>query len=119
VQEEEVERVLGRLIDSGGLDDERFARRFAEDKRDLAGWGPDRIRGALVARGISEATVASALADDRYEDQLARAVALLQSRDTVVDSESARARALGLLARRGFSAELAYEAIRCLEREAA
>ena len=47
----EVEVAIERLIEAGALDDERFAARFAEDKRELRGWGPERIRGALAARG--------------------------------------------------------------------
>ena len=43
-----------RLIEAGALDDERFARRYAEDKRELRGWGPERIREALAARGVAE-----------------------------------------------------------------
>ena len=46
---------MERLLEAGALDDERFARRFAEDKRELRGWGPDRIAEALRARGVDEA----------------------------------------------------------------
>ena len=44
-----------RLAEAGALDDERFARRFAEDKRELRSWGPERIAEALRARGVEEA----------------------------------------------------------------
>ena len=54
-----------RAPDRGrALDDARFAARFAEDKRELAGWGAERIREALVARGIESADVEAALAAD-------------------------------------------------------
>ena len=35
----------------GALDDERFARRFAEDKRELRGWGPEQYRATLASAG--------------------------------------------------------------------
>ena len=47
----EIEAAVGLLVETGGLDDERFARRFAEDKRELRGWGPERIREALGRAG--------------------------------------------------------------------
>ena len=50
---DEVEAVVVRLTEIGGLDDERFASRYAEDKRELGGWGAERIRAALLARGIA------------------------------------------------------------------
>ena len=52
VAEDEIAEVLERLLEAGAIDDERFARRFAEDKRELRGWGPDRIAEALRARGV-------------------------------------------------------------------
>jgi regulatory protein len=109
--------VVGRLVESGALDDERFARRFAEDKRELAGWGPERISDALRARGIDPAAAEDAAMEEGHEAQLARALGLLRSRAVRVDSEGERARALGLLARRGFPLQLAYAAIRELEAE--
>ena len=47
VEEAEVEEVIALLIEAGAIDDASFARRYAEDKRQLAGWGPDRISAAL------------------------------------------------------------------------
>src|SRR5215218_7593186 len=57
---DEVDAALARLIEAGAIDDERFARRFAEDKRELRGWGPERIRGALAERGLAPALIDAA-----------------------------------------------------------
>jgi regulatory protein len=45
---EEVEGTIGRLTEVGELDDERFARLYAEDMRELRGWGAERSREALA-----------------------------------------------------------------------
>ena len=119
VDEEEVAQVLVRLLESGGLDDERFARSYAEDKRELEGWGPERIRGALLARGLSEELVDAALGAEDEPAQVERAVRVLAQRDARCDSDQARSRALALLARRGYPLEVAYEAVRKHERRAA
>ena len=116
---ERVAAAVDRLIEAGALDDERFARRFAEDKRDLRGWGPDRIREALAARGLDPALVEGALATDGHDEQLERALTLLERRGEAPCDEASRARALAYLARRGYELELAYEAVRACERRAA
>lgn len=116
---DDVEAAVGRLIEGGALDDERFAARFAEDKRELRGWGPDRIREALAARGLERGPIDAALADDDPGAQLDRAIELLERRGEPPTDEAARARALAYLARRGYDSELAYEAVRDFERRAA
>lgn len=108
----EVEAAVGRLIEAGAIDDERFAVRFAEDKRELRGWGPERIRKALAGRGLEPAMIEAALAADGHASQLERALGLLDGRSEAPVDERSRARALAFLARRGYDSELAYEAVR-------
>jgi regulatory protein len=115
----QIEVALGRLTELGELDDERFAQRFAEDKRELSGWGPDRIRETLIARGVEQDLVDQALAADAPDQQVERAVSLLRTRGAPLDDDSERAKALSFLARRGYQLELAYEAVRRHGREAA
>jgi regulatory protein len=114
VEEAEVEEVLEHLLASGALDDARFAARFAEDKRELAGWGGERIRAALAERRVPQAEIQAALAGDRGE--LERAEALVRDRGIDLGDDRGRQRALALLMRRGYDAELAYEAVRRAER---
>jgi regulatory protein len=116
VEEAEIEEVIGLLIEAGAVDDASFARRYAEDKRELAGWGPDRISKALEGRGVAREHVEAALAGEDEDAQLERAVALLGDRGLRCGSEQERERALGLLVRRGYPIELAYEAVRRVER---
>jgi len=119
VEEAEAGEVIGRLIEEGLLDDERFARRFTEDKRDLSGWGPERIREALRDRGVAAELVDSALEGEGEDEQLSRAAVLLAERGLSCDSDAERERALRLLVRRGYALELAYEAVRAAERASA
>jgi regulatory protein len=112
VTEEEVEATLGRLGEIGELDDSRFAQRFAEDKRDLQGWGPERIGGVLARRGIAPELIERAVAGEGTQDQVARAASLLARRGDRADDDRSRARALAYLTRRGYSYDVAYEAVR-------
>ena len=104
--------VLERLAEIGELDDRRFALAYAADKRELRGWGPDRIRSALAERGIDRALAAEAAEAESHAEQADRAAELLAERGEQLADDAARGRALAYLARRGFGSEVAYEAVR-------
>jgi regulatory protein len=119
IAEDEADAVIAHLEGVGQLDDARFARRYAEDKRELAGWGAERIREALLARGVAPEHIEAAVATDGPAEQRERAVELLVRRAEPLDEERTRARALGYLTRKGYSYEVAHDAIRAFERESA
>ncbi len=114
--EVEVEEAMAELVGSGAIDDERYARLFAEDKRELSGWGAERIRLSLVERGIDGETAERAGGTGGgYAAELERAIGLLERRGEGLDDDSSRARALGFLTRRGYEFELAHAAISATE----
>lgn len=115
VSESERAATLERLLALGELDDERFAQRFADDKRELAGWGADRIRDSLLARQVDRETVERALEGDGDDEQLERATALLARRYDRLEDDAARSRALAYLTRRGYGYEIAHSAVRRAE----
>jgi regulatory protein len=114
-----IEGAIAELRRQGYLDDARFARRFAEDRRRLDVWGAERIERRLVALGVDPALAAAAAADRDAHDELAAAVALLRRRLRAAPrTDRERERALGLLVRRGYELELAYDVVRALEPDA-
>ena len=113
----EIAEVIDRLVTIGELDDERFARRYAEDKRELSGWGSGRIRAALADKGVDRELIDAALQGTEGDGgELERAIELLERRGEAPADERRRGRALAFLARRGYERELAYEAVRGFER---
>jgi regulatory protein len=116
---DEIELALVRLFETEVLDDERFARRYAEDKRELSGWGPERIREALLERGVPIDTIEGVLALESHGDQLDRAREILIRRARPLDDDADRQRALEYLARRGYDYEIAYQAVRTASRDEA
>jgi regulatory protein len=107
-----VEQAIAALVEDGQLDDARFARLFAEDKRELDGWGSDRIRQVLLARGVDRAVIEDALAEPGSADEMQRALELLRRRFPDREwSRRERDRALGVLVRKGYEVELALDAI--------
>ncbi len=116
---EAIEAALAELSSAGALDDARFARRFAEDKRALERWGSERIERELHRRGVEPDLISAALADQGRGDELGAAVDLLAQRFPAPPADDKeRDRAWRLLVRRGYEAELAYEAVRAHARRA-
>jgi regulatory protein len=112
VAEPELEASLTTLLDQGYLDDARFARLLAEDKRELEGWGAGRIRRTLAGRGIDRELIDEALGAAPPADELDRALALLRRRFPVPPAgRAARERALAVLLRKGYDSELALDAL--------
>ena len=114
---EETEAAIESLLEDGYLDDGRFALMFVHDRRELDGWGSERIRRELAAKGVDRDLVESALAQHEAEwgageSELDRAVALLQRRFPSPPSERReRDKALGVLIRKGFVPGLALDAL--------
>ncbi|MEA2231036.1 MAG: regulatory protein [Solirubrobacteraceae bacterium] len=116
VREATIDAAVQELVRQGSLDDARYARVFAEDRRSLDGWGPQRIQRKLLAAGVDGDLVAIALGARDRADELDAAVVLLRRRyrePPAADRE--RERALGLLVRKGYDVELAYDAVRAFE----
>jgi regulatory protein len=107
------DQVVCELIELGYLDDARYAERFAEDRRRLDGWGSERIARRLRELGVDREHVDAALAAQDPEEEMAAAVELLRRRCPQPPSTRAeRDRALGILVRRGYPMDLAFEALR-------
>jgi regulatory protein len=138
ISEIDADATVETLIEQHLLDDERFARLFVSDKRELERWGAERIRRGLNARGIDRALAEQALAaepetvDDANLDppraehcyanldppraehcgELGRALDLLRRRFPDPPRERRdRNRALGMLLRKGYEQELAIDAL--------
>lgn len=120
VREAVVEDAIAELRTQGYLDDGRFARRFAEDRRALDGWGSERIVQRLRALGVPPEDIDGAVATALPSGgELQAALEVLSSRFPEPPSELRdRQRALGLLVRRGYDLELAHEALRVYARRA-
>jgi regulatory protein len=114
-----IEAAVADLHAAGLLDDARYARRYAEDKRELERWGSERIGRELRRRGVAPELVETVVADHGRQAELATALLVLEQRlpSPALDDRE-RDRAWQLLIRRGYEPEIAYEAVRAHERRA-
>lgn len=113
VEPETIEQALASLTEQGYLDDARFAREFTEDKRLLDEWGADRIERRLLALGVAPETVAAAIGTRGATDERDAAVTLLRRRfPQLADDPREHRRAVGVLVRKGYDGELAWDVVR-------
>ena len=102
---------VDELTAAGYLNDARYAAMFVQDRRELDQWGSGRIRRALLNRGVAAELIDAAL-EEGGQAELRRALAVLGQRfPDPPTGPRERQRALGVLLRRGFEAELAIDAL--------
>jgi regulatory protein len=108
-----LERTIDTLTAQGFLDDARFARQFATDKREFGQWGSERITRGLLARGIEREKVEAALEElATGETELDRALAVLRLRfPSAPRDRRERDRAIGVLLRKGYDSDVALDAL--------
>ena len=117
---EGVEEAIEELLHLGYLDDARYAQRFTEDRRTIDAWGAERIERRLLSVGVEPELIAAALGEQGAGEELEAALAVLRRRFAQPPAHDRdRDRALGLLVRKGYELELAYDAVRAFERDAA
>ena len=109
-----VEMVIYKLQRENLLDDADFARQWVES-RQTHKLGRSRIAQELRRKGVSQEEAEEALSVIDDEDQLAGAVALVEKAAARIkpgeDMRKASSRIAGMLARRGYSWDIAKQAI--------
>ena len=113
VEPSAIETVLAELSEQGYLDDASYAQRFADDRRRLDAWGAERIERKLLSLGIDREVVAAAVGEQDHAGEMEAALELLARRfPEPPQTPRERDRALGVLVRKGYDLELAYDALR-------
>ncbi len=108
------DRVLDRLTEVGLIDDQAYAAAFVETKHRDRGLGAAALRTELRRKGVDAEIAGNAAAQVDSEAERRRAHALIARRvDAAMASgyPAARRRLVGLLARRGYSADVAVSVV--------
>lgn len=136
---DEIDAAVSELLELGYLDDARYASLFIADKRALESWGTARIVNGLRERGVAEELIERALAESSSapadaanvagavgsavagassdESEHDRALTILDRRfPDGIDGDRDYRRAFAMLARKGYSSEVASDAIRAHRR---
>lgn len=108
------EKVLDRFTDLGLLDDRAYAEMFVTAKHRDRALGATALRSELRRKGLDEVTVDEAVRAIDPDAERDRATALIARRidaAMVNGIPTARRRLVGLLARRGYSPEVASSVV--------
>ncbi len=115
------EAVLSRFAEVGLIDDAMFASAWVESRHHGRGLGRRMLAAELNQRGVDRSDIQAAVAKLSPEAELATARALVERRlaSTAGQPGPARLRRLvGMLARKGYPAGLAYRVVREVLEEA-
>jgi regulatory protein len=115
VPEQAAEAVLGRFTEVGLIDDAMFANAWVESRHHGRGLGRRALAAELNQRGVDRDDIQAAVAKLSPETELSTARALVERRLASTASLPAQARLrrlVGMLARKGYPAGLAYRVVR-------
>jgi regulatory protein len=112
--------VLDRFTELGLIDDAAFAGSFALARHSERGQAGRAIAVALRRRGVADEVIEDAIAQIDPASEVATARQLARTRLArmgTIDAITATRRLTGLLARRGYSAEVVRDAVRAVVSE--
>ncbi|NNG19398.1 regulatory protein RecX [Naumannella sp. ID2617S] len=106
--------VLDRMEQVGLVDDSRFAEAWVESRQQRRHLSRTALRQELQRKGVDREQISEAVAEVSPDDEYAAALALAQKKFRSVQSLEPvvqRRRIAGALARRGFGASIASQAL--------
>lgn len=107
--------LLDRFTEVGLIDDAAFARQWVESRHRSRGLAPRALAQELRRKGIADDDTSAALEQIDEDDQRAAARALVEKKlrsMRALEPQVATRRLVGLLARKGYSAGLAFSIVR-------
>lgn len=110
--------IFNFLVGEGLVDDNRYARCFVRSKMNMRGWGINKIRYQLRAKGIDPEIIDGALNDIDADAYHQRLVDVLKVKAKTVKAESAfeRNRKLAAYAiQKGFEPSLVFDVLKHFE----
>lgn len=115
VPDEAAREVLDRFTDLGLVDDRAYAELLVRTRHEQRGLARRALGAELRRRGVDDELAQEALEGLAPEDETATARRLVQTRLRTMgrlDAETKRRRLAAMLARKGYSAGLAYSVVR-------
>jgi regulatory protein len=69
ISETDSDKIISSLIESGTINEERYAKAFANDKLLIDKWGPQKVRQTLKQRGIKESFITKAITEKNINQE--------------------------------------------------
>lgn len=115
VPDDLAKELLDRFTEVGLIDDAAFARQWVESRHRSRGLAPRALAQELRRKGVADDDTSAALEQIGEDDQRAAARALVEKKLRSMkglEPQVATRRLAGLLARKGYSAGLAFSVVR-------
>jgi regulatory protein len=115
VAEEVAEQVLDRFAEVGLIDDAAFAEVWVKSRHQYSGLAPRALAQELRRKGVADDLVKEAMTqvDEQSQEERARELVAKKLRAmSGVDHTAQTRRLVGMLARKGYGASLAYRVVR-------
>jgi regulatory protein len=109
--------VIQRLAEEGFVDDDRFARAWVAARQRSRGLAPRALRRELEGKGVARDLIDGALAELDADSQAQAAFRLVEKKArsmTALPREVQVRRLMGLLARKGYSPDVAFTAVQAV-----
>lgn len=110
-----IKEMMDKCVSNRWVDDERYAERFIESRSEYRKLGKNALRMELIRKGVDRDIIDNALSvidrDTEYEHAL-ELVSKQLPKTVNLDKQKRTARLLGMLARKGYSSDIAYAVIR-------
>jgi len=114
INQEEQEKIISKLINDKFLNDIRFAGFFVRDKQRINKWGREKIRYALIHKGLSKEIIDEALLTlpaENYEESL-RELLQRKSRElSKYEPYEKKNRLIRFAVQRGFDYDLIFRLV--------
>jgi len=103
---ERADEMVGSLVDGGFVSDFRYSAAYARDKASLSGWGPAKIKAALMAKHIERHIIEEALNEIDSHRATSRLHKLLKSKwSTLKDDPRGKQKLIRFALGRGYEYE--------------
>ena len=110
-----VEEIISELIINNFLNEERFAKAYAQGKFRVKGWGRAKIKQGLKFKGISENCIKKGLAiidPDEYEQKLAEIIKKKSALEKEKNELKRNYKLASYAISRGFESDMVWEKIK-------
>lgn len=109
-----IDSAIEEIRELGLIDDFKFALAFAEHRRDVQKKGPFKIKQELFSKGVGREIIEAVISEifSTEDSQIDAALLVAEKYKHELDTEAGKRRCFAALVRRGFSYDVAKDALR-------
>jgi regulatory protein len=114
IPEQDIQKIIGSLKRDKFIDEERFAVFFVRDKHKINKWGREKIRYALLLKGLATEIIEAALSEikeEKYNETLKELLIKKKKETKSNNSYEMRGKLIRFGTQRGYSFDIVYKLV--------